>query len=479
MKEGDIQTMLSDSDEDSDNKEKRTQNSLNIAVSLNSADCLKGSLKQAEKKFNKSDTYNRDLFDSAKAKSDIKKDAFRNNSKVKDPYTGNELERFILDAKMKYGDDWQNHVAEADHIVPLKKVYDDNKGNPWLTESDIKDIGNRSENIEIASRKYNNAKRDRTNEEFVTDDKYLENKNIKISDKDKENAIIRGKKAETEIKKNAQKLSIKNAAKTGHDAGKTTAINTGGTTATISGLTNAIAVIKGEKDVKEAMLDTTKDTAKSVATGYLSGNALTIISHSLSSSYPKLISALSSSNVPGKVITAVKVTGDALKRYINGEITTQECIIEIGESGLNVATTSYSMAVGQALIPIPIVGAAIGALVGSTITSGCYRSLIDTLKVKELEHQERQRIIAECNEISNKYRNFRAEFEVYLEKYFKDYKDCFDEAISEINFAFEIGDTEGVIAGANQITKKLGGNVYYETVEEFKEFLFDDSIDIL
>ena len=40
-------------------------------------------------------------------------------------------------------------------------------------------------------------------------------------------------------------------------------------------------------------------------------------------------------------------------------------------------------------------------------------------------------------------------------------------------------DADGIIAGANQITKKLGGTVYYETAAEFEEFLFDDSVDIL
>ena len=36
-----------------------------------------------------------------------------------------------------------------------------------------------------------------------------------------------------------------------------------------------------------------------------------------------------------------------------------------------------------------------------------------------------------------------------------------------------------MILGANKITKKLGGKVNYESVEEFKDFLNTDSIDIL
>ncbi|WP_349401470.1 hypothetical protein, partial [Clostridium perfringens] len=76
-------------------------------------------------------------------------------------------------------------------------------------------------------------------------------------------------------------------------------------------------------------------------------------------------------------------------------------------------------------------------------------------------------------------RAFRAELESYLQSYFREYRDCFDEALSEIQYGFQSGDADSVILGANQITRKLGGRVYYETVEEFKDFLADDSTDIL
>ena len=247
----------------------------------------------------------------------------------------------------------------------------------------------------------------------------------------------------------------------------------------MSGIMNITAVIRGEKSAEDAVTDTIVSAGKSAATGYVMGGGLTTISHTLSGSSSKFLRALSESNVPGKVITTVMVMGDTLKRYANGEITTQECMIELGEKGLNLATAGYSMAVGQALIPIPVVGAAVGALVGSMITSSYYRQLITTLQTKELEHQERLRIIAECEEASRQARLFRQELENYLSSYFKDYQDCFDEAIALLQTSFQTGDTNGIIEGANQITKKLGGKVYYNNMDEFEEYLFDDSTDLL
>jgi len=42
-----------------------------------------------------------------------------------------------------------------------------------------------------------------------------------------------------------------------------------------------------------------------------------------------------------------------------------------------------------------------------------------------------------------------------------------------------MGDANGIIAGANQITRKLGGKVYYENMDEFRTFLRSDIVDEL
>ena len=47
-----------------------------------------------------------------------------------------------------------------------------------------------------------------------------------------------------------------------------------------------------------------------------------------------------------------------------------------------------------------------------------------------------------------------------------------------MRMAFEAGDADGVIMSANQITRKLGGSVKYENMDEFKEFLDSDEVDV-
>lgn len=453
--------------------------SVKIGAGFAATESARASTQAAAQKFAKPTKYDRSLLDDGAAKRNIKIDAFKSGVTVKDPYTGDVLTLTKAEARMKYGDNWTKHLAEADHKISLEQRYEQTKDNPWLTNDDVKASSNSSDNLEVVSRKFNNAKRSRSNEEFVSDDEYLKKTGVKLSKEGKEKAIQSEKAAQKALKKQDFKDSARNIVQTGHNAGMSAAKNSGTMGLTMSGIMNMTAVIKGEKSAEDAIADTVVDTGKAAATGYVMGGGLTTISHTLSGSSSKFLRALSESNVPGKVITAVMLTGDTLKRYGNGEISTQQCLIELGEKGLNFATTGYSMAVGQALIPIPIVGAAVGALVGSMVTSNYYNQLITTLQTKELEHQERLKIIAECEEATRQMRAFREELEAYLASYFKEYQDCFDDALATIHTSFQMGDADGVIAGANQITRKLGGKVHYNNMTEFKDFLFDDSTDVL
>lgn len=466
----------------SEDKQKKQQNgSAEMGGGYAATQAAQSATQQAARTFAKPDTYtgNRTLYDSPSAKVNAKKALFQSGNDVIDPYTGNRLVLTKQEAKMLYGDDWMNHLAESDHVKPLEQIYNDTKDNVWNTIDDIKSAANSDDNIRVSSRKFNNPKRSRTNEKYVNNDEYLQSKGVKVTKKGKQQAIKDGETAERSINQQLSKSAFNNFVKTGHEAGMMGAQNAGGTALTMSGIMNLVEVIKGEKDVDEAIVDTAKVGGKAAATGYAMSSGLTVVSHSLSNSSSKFLQALAKSNVPGKVITAVMVTGDTLKKWGNGEITTQECFIELGDKGLNMVTMGYSMAVGQALIPIPVVGGAVGALVGSILTSACYNNLINTLKTKELEHQERMRIIEECHIAAEQTKAFREELETYLASYFKEYRDCFDTALSSMRFAYKAGDADGMIASANDITRKLGGQVHYETVEQFKSFLDDDTIDIL
>lgn len=452
--------------------------------------------KEAAKTFAKPQKYDRNLYEKGKAgeaKKNIKLKTFaeaeQNNTKVFDPYTGKELKLTKKEAIMEYGKDkYLDHLAEGDHVTPLERVYKDNRNKPWIKNENIRDIANSDDNLQAVSNTFNNAKRSRTNEEFVLDEEYIEELNkkkinrnqspLELSEEGKTKAIEAGRKSQKIIDKKMKQTAFKNAVKTGHEAGIAGAKNSAITAATISGVMNIVSVIKGEKEASEALVNTAVDTTKAATTGYLMTGGITTISHTLSNSSSKFIQALSKSNVPGYIITAVITTGNTISRYVNGEISTQDCIAELGEKGLNLATAGYSMAVGQALIPIPVVGAAVGALVGSLLTSSIYNKVVNDLQNIKHEHDERLRLIEELEQLREQEKNYRKELESYLQEYFKGFEDCFDDALLTIENSFRAGDADGVIKGANKITEKLNGSLQYDSVDSFKEFLNTNTVDV-
>ncbi len=474
--------------QDTDDDDSKSKIGAGIAIDAT----IKHSTAQANAKYNKP-SYNpqtrKQFYDDGAAKRNAMDKAFSSGETIRDPYSGAKLLKKQRDAKMQYGENWQGHAAEADHIDPLSQVAKRTKNNPFLTKDDVKDIANSEDNFQILSRKNNQSSKEvgkggSTQQEWADDSTRMDGLANSIESNQSIDDVRKrikdtGEAAEKRNNERALKKGFKNAAGTAHDAGKAGATNAGVTALTMSSIMNVVSVVKGEKSGEDAVVDTIKDGGKAAVTGYAMGGGMTVLSQSLSYSSSEFIQALAKNNVPGKVITAVIVTGDTLKKWGSGEITTQECLIQLGDKGLNMATMGYSMAVGQALIPIPIVGGAVGALVGSMLTSNMYNSLINDIQTKQLEHEERVRIIAECNAAAQQSRAFRAELEQYLDSYFKEYRTCFDNAMSSMQLSYAMGDADGVIAGANEITRKLGGQVKYETVSEFKFFLDNDEDDIL
>lgn len=384
--------LMEDSAEKNNNKEKK-DTYISVAMGQALDISVRNSVAEANVKYTRP-KYNKQTrkayYDDKKAHEKAINRAFSSGESVKDPYSGAELLKKQKDAKLKFGEKWQKHAAEADHIDPLSQIAKRTEKNPFLTTEDIKEIGNRKDNLQVISRESNQTssmgKGGSTQKEWANDPSRMKQyeekgiepeKSIKATRKDIKKT---GKTAERGSNILAAGHTIKNVVGTAHEAGSAGAKNSGVTALSTSAIMNLVSVIKGEKSGEEAVADAVKDGSKAAVTGYAMGSGLTVVSQTLSYSSSEFIQGLAKSNVPGKVITAVMVTGDTLKKWGEGEISTQECLIALGDKGLNMAVTGYAMAVGQALIPIPIVGGAIGALVGSVLTSGYYNHLINNLQ---------------------------------------------------------------------------------------------------
>jgi hypothetical protein len=281
----------------------------------------------------------------------------------------------------------------------------------------------------------------------------------------------------------------------GVEAAKTGAIIAGG----MSLIRNIVDVVKGDKEPDEAVLDVLKDTAGGVALSYgttFAGSALAgamknagemVVENGVKVLKPNIpIQALGKTNLPGTIVTVALEAGKTLGKYFKGEIDGVECLTELGEKGTGmissamfatlgttgaVAVFGKSAVIGQLVIPIPVIGGLIGGMVGYALSSACYGQLVETLKDAKLAHEERIRIEAECGEAIAMIRQYRAEMEIAVNRYLREYITTFHQAFFDMKRALNIGDIDGFIAGTNAITKQLGKTPQFETFDEFNALM--------
>lgn len=481
------------------------------------------------------------FYDNGTVHKSLKENAFSNNNTVKDPYSGLELVSTIQEAKKKYGNNWQEHLAEVDHIDPLNKLVNRAQKYSWVTSEDINTIGNSPENLQLISRRLNQTggKGGNSQTEWSQDlDKMNQiSKHAGDSvDSIAEKIRITGENAEKRNDYLLKQAGIKNATMCAHEIGKAAGFESSRTAAKISGIYNIVSCIKGEKTVSEALKDVGADSSKAFASGYTSGT-IKSLDYMLKSSESEFLSILGKKNIANSVISTVSITGDVVIKWGTGEISTKECLYELGNRGCNWGGSVAVGAISNFLVPG--IGSTIGSLIGGTLTSSLYeiimqgmQSSIEEERRKQLEiyeamikyyaeQQRRKEVqqlikinteqsvarsvqsiiqsgmfqnliyesasyfvdraecekrIAECVLITLQLKDYREQLQECMNKYFKGYEYCFASALDTIDTSLENGNYDSAIAAANQITNLFGKKALFDDAEDFKNRIFTDHI---
>lgn len=369
-----------------DEEERRRRRAENALGALAAGASVDESVRRLAEVYRKPLEYrgNRKLFDDGMAKRLAKENLFASGKAVKDPYTGKKLFLRKQEAKLAYGKKWTEHLAEADHVEPVHRIFEAYKDDAWVTTGDIKDAVNSPKNLKTISRKLNNAKRDRTNEDFYGDDKYLADKDIHLSKEAKERAMEDGRQARSHVDRSLALKGAGNLAAEFHDAGVKAAAGAAVFSGAMAAVDNMVAVIEGKKEPGEAIKDLVKATGTAAALSYAAGGAVSVISHSLSASSNSLARMLGQAGVPGKVVAAVLATAGIIKNYIYGNITASECIAQLGETGIATSTAAAGMYAGAVLIPLPVIGSLIGGMVGYMLSGKVFTALSGALSSAKL-----------------------------------------------------------------------------------------------
>lgn len=273
------------------------------------------------------------------------------------------------------------------------------------------------------------------------------------------------------------KLSTaKSIAKISHRAGIETARTSAVIGGSVSIVQNIVAVIKDEEDSETALKNIAKDTATSAVVGYGTGFTGSAVKGLMQNAKSQTAQALSKTNLPGVIVTVAIGATKTLNSYFKGDINGAECFEQLGEQGTGMLSSALFSTIGQALIPIPIVGGMIGGMVGYALSSASYGVLMSALKEEKLAKEER--ILAEkaCEEHIKLIKQYRKEMEDSINEYLSSYMETFHSAFDSMKDALQIGNIDGFISSTNQITKALGKNTLFETQEECDSLMESDTI---
>ena len=273
----------------------------------------------------------------------------------------------------------------------------------------------------------------------------------------------------------ADKFKLKSALTDMHESGKR-AGNVGALlTGSISAATGIYSLHKGEIEVGELLSRVAVDSAKGYATGYVVTAMSKGITHSTTYFLGESVArSFARSNAPVAIAAGVVNASKSFVSYMNGDIDGEQLLDEISHTAITSTSSFYYGALGQIAIPIPVVGALVGAGVGYFIGNMLHQSglvaLGDSRIVKEAKDR-RYAIQAMCLAVIPEIQKNRLELENYLESYFLQRKNEFLVSFSVLDDSLCNWNPDRFVFGLEKINNQFGTSLQFKSFTEFDLFM--------
>ncbi|MFP6271354.1 DUF456 domain-containing protein [Helicobacter pylori] len=282
------------------------------------------------------------------------------------------------------------------------------------------------------------------------------------------------KKEAIEARLNPKLSTAKDVASVSHQAG----MNAAQTGALISGsvslVTNVWECVVNGKDPKKAIEHTTIATLKGGVLSYGRAFASSSLGGLMQSSANKIIQSLGKGSIPTIIVSVVATNATILGRYFSGKIDGKELLKQLGKANTTLVSSGAMAVAGQALIPIPVVGALIGGFVGAVLSETCFNALLKAREEAKLARQRRIEIEKECREIIKHLEVYQNQFKEVFEKYFHETTKFFNQSFNELWRASYTGDADLGIGINNKIQERLGQKALFDNKQEGWELIISN-----
>lgn len=224
----------------------------------------------------------------------------------------------------------------------------------------------------------------------------------------------------------------------------------------ISLVSNIIAYHSGKKEFGEALIDTGVGTLKSAGVGYATAFSGSFIKTYMQQSTNATLRSLSGTALPAMVVSACLATTKSIHRYVKGEINESALAQEISVSVTGTMSSAIFAAIGQIVIPIPVLGGLIGGMVGYVLANTFCQSFFDVLKDKKISREQRILIEMQCNTAK-----------ILAEQYRIVIQDIFEQKSIELD-----NQTKKLFATFNN--SNISADEFCQNINEFAKFLGKD-----
>ncbi|MCQ2688302.1 hypothetical protein JT130_04485 [Helicobacter pylori] len=239
----------------------------------------------------------------------------------------------------------------------------------------------------------------------------------------------------------------------------------------VSLVTNVYECIANGKDPMKALKHTAIATLKGGALSYGSAFASSSLGGWMQSSANKIIQSLGKGSVPAMIVGACVANATILGRYFSGKIDKTELLKQLGKANTTLISSGAMAFAGQALIPIPVVGALVGGFVGAMLSETFFNAFLKAREEAKLARQRRIEIERECREIIKHLEIYQNQFKEVFERYFHETTKFFNQSFDELERVLYVGDADLAIGVNNKIQERLGQKALFNNKQECWELI--------
>jgi hypothetical protein len=268
--------------------------------------------------------------------------------------------------------------------------------------------------------------------------------------------------------------TLRDIAHTSHRAGMEGAKYGAVIGGSISLLQNLLATAQGDKELGEAAKDLALDTATAGAVGYGTAFMGAALKGGMQQSGNQTMRTLANTNAPALAINICLSLASSVKRYVTGEISEAQLLTEVGEKGAGMLSSGMMAALGQLAIPVPFVGAAIGGMIGYTLSSLFYQATLDAARGVELSRQQLARTRAIQAAARDRIADEQALLDAFTQRELPQLRKETEHLFSIVSTAGN-GSADVLAAAINQFATLLGKQLQFQSMAEFDDFMNSDS----